>query len=141
LTTGPYRVIRLIDRFAACFIDGRVTGRVTHDLPTLIGPRVFGIALAQPDCAADPAAGTRKPVPATTSISSTPAPPPIGRRDLVLAIGKAPVWKGVSATRTFQSETPHAKRSPCRKTASFNLLVSGGLMQQRPRARLTNGKG
>ena len=33
---------------------------------------------------------------------------------------KAPVWKRVSATQTFQSGAPPAKQSPCRAAASFN---------------------
>ena len=33
---------------------------------------------------------------------------------------KAPVWKGVSTTQTFQSGAPPAKQSPCRAAASFN---------------------
>jgi hypothetical protein len=38
------RAIGLVDRFAACFSDGRMPGRVTHDMATLVGQRVFGIA-------------------------------------------------------------------------------------------------
>jgi Transposase DDE domain group 1 len=43
------RVIGLVDRFAACFSDGRDQGRVAHELPTLVGQRVFGIALGYED--------------------------------------------------------------------------------------------
>lgn len=43
------RAINLIDRFAACFTDGRNAGRVVHDVRTLIGQRVFGIALGYED--------------------------------------------------------------------------------------------
>jgi hypothetical protein len=43
------RAIGLVDRFAACFSDGRDPGRVAHELPTLIGQRVFGIALGYED--------------------------------------------------------------------------------------------
>ena len=38
-----------MERFAACFADGRDPGRVTHELPTLVGQRVFGIALGYED--------------------------------------------------------------------------------------------
>jgi len=43
------RAIKLVDRFAACFTDGRAGGRVVHDVRTLIGQRVFGIALGYED--------------------------------------------------------------------------------------------
>ena len=43
------RAIGLVDRFAACFADGRDPGRVAHELPTLVGQRVFGIALGYED--------------------------------------------------------------------------------------------
>jgi hypothetical protein len=43
------RAINLVDRFAACFIDGRAAERVVHDVPTLVGQRVFGIALGYED--------------------------------------------------------------------------------------------
>ena len=39
------RAIGLVDRFAACFLDGRVV----HDVATLVGQRVFGIALGYED--------------------------------------------------------------------------------------------
>jgi hypothetical protein len=43
------RAIGLVDRFASCFADGRDPGRTVHELPTLIGQRVFGIALGYED--------------------------------------------------------------------------------------------
>jgi hypothetical protein len=43
------RAIGLVDRFAACFSDGRTPGRVTHEVATLVGQRVFGIALGYED--------------------------------------------------------------------------------------------
>jgi hypothetical protein len=43
------RAIGLVDRFAACFADGRDARRVAHELPTLVGQRVFGIALGYED--------------------------------------------------------------------------------------------
>jgi len=43
------RAIGLVDRFAACFADGRDPVRVAHELPTLVGQRVFGIALGYED--------------------------------------------------------------------------------------------
>lgn len=43
------RAIGLVERFATCFTDGRAAGRVAHDLPTLVGQRVFGIALGYED--------------------------------------------------------------------------------------------
>ena len=39
------RAIGLVDRFAACFLDGRAV----HDVATLVGQRVFGIALGYED--------------------------------------------------------------------------------------------
>jgi hypothetical protein len=43
------RAIRLVERFAACFTDGRAAERVVHDVTTLVGQRVFGIALGYED--------------------------------------------------------------------------------------------
>ena len=43
------RAIDLTQRFAACFSDGRAAERVVHDVPTLVGQRVFAIALGYED--------------------------------------------------------------------------------------------
>jgi hypothetical protein len=43
------RAINLVERFAACFTDGRDAGRVVHDVRTMVGQRVFGIALGYED--------------------------------------------------------------------------------------------
>ena len=43
------RAIGLVERFAGCFEDGRSAGHVVHDLRTLVGQRVFGIALGYED--------------------------------------------------------------------------------------------
>jgi hypothetical protein len=43
------RAIRLVGRFAECFIDGRRADLVEHLVPTLVGQRVFGIALGYED--------------------------------------------------------------------------------------------
>ncbi|MEQ8827672.1 MAG: transposase, partial [Parvibaculum sp.] len=43
------KAIGLVDRFAACFSDGRRADQVVHNLPALIGQRVFGIALGYED--------------------------------------------------------------------------------------------
>jgi hypothetical protein len=43
------RVIGMIERFAGCFIDYRRAELVTHEVRTLIGQRVFGIALGYED--------------------------------------------------------------------------------------------
>ena len=43
------RAIGLIDRFAACFDDGRSRGRVVHEVRSMVGQRVFGIALGYED--------------------------------------------------------------------------------------------
>jgi hypothetical protein len=44
------RAVGPVDRFAACFSDGRMPGRITHDVATLVGgQRVFGIALGYED--------------------------------------------------------------------------------------------
>ncbi len=39
----------LIERFAACFIDRRRPELVEHRVATLVGQRVFGIALGYKD--------------------------------------------------------------------------------------------
>jgi hypothetical protein len=41
--------IGLVERFAACFSDGRAAERVVHDVATPVGQRVFGIALGHED--------------------------------------------------------------------------------------------
>lgn len=43
------RAIRLVDRFAGCFTDARVKGLIEHEVPTLVGQRIFGIALGYED--------------------------------------------------------------------------------------------
>jgi len=43
------RAIGLVDRFAQCFIDRRSQELVEHLVPTLVGQRVFGIALGYED--------------------------------------------------------------------------------------------
>jgi Transposase DDE domain group 1 len=43
------RAIGLIERFANCFDDGRVADQVEHTVATLVGQRVFGIALGYED--------------------------------------------------------------------------------------------
>src|SRR3712207_3784596 len=39
------RAIGLVRRFAACFRDARAPERIEHEVATLVGQRVFGIAL------------------------------------------------------------------------------------------------
>ena len=46
------RAIRLVDRFAGCFADRRTPELVEHEVPTLVGQRVFGIALGYEDLVA-----------------------------------------------------------------------------------------
>jgi hypothetical protein len=41
--------VGIIDRFAACFDDGRNQGLIEHTIPTMVGQRVIGIALGQED--------------------------------------------------------------------------------------------
>ena len=43
------RAIRLVDRFAACFVDFRAVALVEHEVRTLVGQRVFGLALGYED--------------------------------------------------------------------------------------------
>jgi hypothetical protein len=43
------RAIGMIDRFAACFHDERRADLIEHEVVTLIGQRVFGIALGYED--------------------------------------------------------------------------------------------
>jgi hypothetical protein len=43
------RAVGLVRRFAACFQDARSAERVEHEVATLVGQRVFGIALGQED--------------------------------------------------------------------------------------------
>jgi hypothetical protein len=43
------RAIRLIDRFASCFHDERRPELIEHEVATLVGQRVFGIALGYED--------------------------------------------------------------------------------------------
>jgi hypothetical protein len=43
------RAVGLVERFAACFSDGRAAERVVHEVATLVGQRVFGIALGHED--------------------------------------------------------------------------------------------
>ena len=43
------RAVRLIDRFAGCFTDARAAGLVEHRVATLVGQRVYGLALGYED--------------------------------------------------------------------------------------------
>jgi hypothetical protein len=43
------RAIGLIERFAACFTDGRAPELVEHEVSTMVGQRIFGIALGYED--------------------------------------------------------------------------------------------
>lgn len=43
------RAVRLLDRFAGCFTDHRRADLIEHDVRTLVGQRVFGIALGYED--------------------------------------------------------------------------------------------
>ena len=43
---GP---IRMMDRFASCFHDERRADLIEHEVATLVGQRVFGIALGYED--------------------------------------------------------------------------------------------
>jgi hypothetical protein len=43
------RAIGLVDRFASCFADARVPKLIEHEVATLVGQRVFGIALGYED--------------------------------------------------------------------------------------------
>ena len=43
------RAIGLVDRFAACFTDHRCVELIEHEVGTLVGQRVFGIALGYED--------------------------------------------------------------------------------------------
>src|ERR1700746_2669552 len=43
------RAIGMIDRFARCFHDVRQANLIEHSVATLVGPRVFGIALGYED--------------------------------------------------------------------------------------------
>ena len=43
------RALGLVERFSACFSDARAADRVVHDVATLVGQRVFGIALGYED--------------------------------------------------------------------------------------------
>ena len=43
------RAIRMMDRFASCFHDVRRQECIEHEVVTLVGQRVFGIALGYED--------------------------------------------------------------------------------------------
>jgi hypothetical protein len=43
------KAVRLVERFAACFHDGRNAGLIEHRLATLVGQRLFAIALGHED--------------------------------------------------------------------------------------------
>ena len=43
------RAIRLVDRFTSCFRDGRHPAFVTHRVRSLVGQRIFGLALGYED--------------------------------------------------------------------------------------------
>src|SRR6266704_2190112 len=51
LLSATDRAIRVMGRFAECFIDRRCPAQIEHAVRTLVGQRVFGIALGYEDVA------------------------------------------------------------------------------------------
>jgi len=49
LLAATDRVVRVIDRFAACFTDQRSPTLVEHSVATLVGQRIYGLALGYED--------------------------------------------------------------------------------------------
>jgi Transposase DDE domain group 1 len=49
LLSATDRAIRMMDRVAACFHDVRCQEQIEHEVVTLVGQRVFGIALGYED--------------------------------------------------------------------------------------------
>ena len=49
LLAATDRAVGLIDRFAGCFTDSRSLQLVEHTVATLVGQRIFGIALGYED--------------------------------------------------------------------------------------------
>jgi|SRR5579884_2714816 len=49
LLAATDRVIGLVERFAACFVDYRSAALIEPEVRTLVGQRVFGIALGYAD--------------------------------------------------------------------------------------------
>jgi Transposase DDE domain group 1 len=49
LVGATSKAIRLIERFASCFRDGRDAEQIEHTVATLVGQRVFGLALGYED--------------------------------------------------------------------------------------------
>ena len=43
------RVLHVVERFAACFADGRAPAQVEHTVEAMVAQRVFGIALGYED--------------------------------------------------------------------------------------------
>src|SRR5215213_8219298 len=43
------RAVGLVGRFATCFRDARASERIEHEVATLVGQRIFGIALGYED--------------------------------------------------------------------------------------------
>ena len=43
------RRLKLLKRFAACFLDGRSAGRIEHSVEEMVAQRVYGIALGYED--------------------------------------------------------------------------------------------
>jgi hypothetical protein len=43
------KAIRLVERFAGCFFDGRSRNRIEHKIATLVGQRAFAIASGYED--------------------------------------------------------------------------------------------
>jgi hypothetical protein len=68
------RAVHLLGRFASCFSDARDPARVEHEVATLIGQRVFGIALGYEDLMTTTRSGTT-PSWRCSRASSPPAAP------------------------------------------------------------------
>ena len=119
------RAIGPVDQFSDCFWDGRSSDRVVHDVETLVGQRVFGIApgyedlLDQDELCHDPVLGA---VPGRLEARRRDCAPPAGKLTLN-RLEHAPVPAGRQAFPSSGLRGPtHLSETPRKSQGLATLL-------------------
>ena len=116
------KAIGLIERFAGCFSDGRSQQRIEHEITTLVGQRVFGLALGYEDVLDhdqlrhDPAMA----ILAGKLAAQRPDCAPLAGKSTLNRLEHAPAG-GLPATT--RSATTRRRSSACSSSCSSTLIV------------------
>ena len=135
------RAIGMMDRFAACFHDERRPEWIEHEVATLVGQRVFGIALGYEDLN-DHAQLRRDPLLAVACEKRDP----LGQdrvfpdnRGVALA-APATAWRAPAVSRTHRTIVP-ASSSLCHRPSPGGQITRGTRLRQATAAPQPAGHG